>query len=82
MQFPVLWSIFVSYIITHQGLGGFSELIIGLIVAAIGAFSMLMSKPRKKSNVEKTLLLPSHSSCYMTIRVQMQTKLMYAWIPN
>ena len=50
----MLWSIFVIYIITHHGLGGLSGLINGLIAAAIGAFSMLMSEPTAKSNVKRT----------------------------
>ena len=50
----MLQSIFVTYIITHHGLGGFSELINGLIVPAIGALSMLMSEPTAKSNVKRT----------------------------
>ena len=37
------------------GLGGLSGLINGLIAAAMGAFSMLMSEPTaKKSNVKRT----------------------------
>ena len=44
----MLWSIFITYIITHHGLGGFSGLINGLIAAAIGALSMLMSEPTAK----------------------------------
>ena len=38
----------ITYIITHHGLGGFSGLISGLIAAAIGALSMLMSEPTAK----------------------------------
>ena len=38
----------LTYIITHHGLGGFSGLINGLIAAAIGALSMLMSEPTVK----------------------------------
>ena len=34
--------------------GGFSELISGLIAAAIGTLSMLMSEPTTKSNVKRT----------------------------
>ena len=44
-------NIVVIYIITHHGLGGLSGLLNGLIAAAIGAFSMLMSEPTLKSNV-------------------------------
>ena len=43
-----------TYIITHHGLGGFSELINGLIAAAIGALSMLTSELTAKSNVKRT----------------------------
>ena len=50
----MLWSIFITYIITHHGLGGFSGLINGLIAAAIGALSMLMSEPTAKSYVNRT----------------------------
>ena len=50
----MLWSIFVTYIITHHGLGGFSELINGLIAASTGTLSMLMSGPIPKSNVKRT----------------------------
>ena len=52
----MLWSIFITYIITHHGLGGFSGLINGLIAAAIGALSMLMSEPTAKSYVKKTCM--------------------------
>ena len=52
----MLWSIFITYIITHHGLGGFSGLINGLIAAAIGALSMLMSKPTAKSYVKRTCM--------------------------
>ena len=50
----MLWSIFVTYIITDHGLGEFSELINGLIAAAIGALSIVMSEPTATSNVKKT----------------------------
>ena len=43
-----------TYIITHHGLGAFSELINGLIAAAIGALSMLTSEPTAESNVKRT----------------------------
>ena len=52
----MLWSIVITYIITHHGLGGFSGLINGLIAAAIGALSMLMSEPTAKSYVKKTCM--------------------------
>ena len=52
----MLWSIFVTYIITHHGLGGFSGFINGLIAAAFGALSMLMSEPTVKSNVKRTCM--------------------------
>ena len=52
----MLWSIFITYIITHHGLGGFSGLINGLIAAAIGALSMLMSEPTAKSHVKRTCM--------------------------
>ena len=45
----MLWPIFVTYIITHRGLGGFSGLINGLIAAVFGALSMLMSEPTVKT---------------------------------
>ena len=45
-----------AYIITHHGLGGFSGLINGLIAAAIGALSMLMSEPTAKSYVKRTCM--------------------------
>ena len=50
------WSIIITYIITHHGLGGFSGLINGLIAAAIGALSMLMSEPTVKSYVKRTFM--------------------------
>ena len=46
----------LTYIITHHGLGGFSGLINGLIAAAIGALSMLMSEPTAKSYVKRTCM--------------------------
>ena len=52
----MFWSIFITYIITHHGLGGFSGLINGLIAAAIGALSMLMSEPTAKSYVKRTCM--------------------------
>ena len=52
----MLWSIFITYIITHHELGGFSGLINGLIAAAIGALSMLMSEPTAKSYVKRTCM--------------------------
>ena len=39
-----------------MGLGGFSGLINGLITAAFGALSMLMSEPTAKSNVKRTCM--------------------------
>ena len=52
----MLWSIFITYIITDHGLGGFSGLINGLIAAAIGALSMLMSEPTAESYVKRTCM--------------------------
>ena len=52
----MLWCIFITYIITHHGLGGLSGLINGLIAAAIGALSMLMSEPTAKSYVKSTCM--------------------------
>ena len=52
----MLCSIFITYIITHHGLGGFSGLINGLIAAAIGALSMLMSEPIAESYVKRTCM--------------------------
>ena len=50
----MLWSIFVTYIITQHGLGGFSALINGLRAAVIDALSILMSEPTAKTNVKRT----------------------------
>ena len=50
----MLWSIFVTYIISQHGLGGFSGLINGLIAAVIDALSILMSEPTAKTNVKRT----------------------------
>ena len=52
----VPYYIFITYIITHHGLGGFSGLINGLIAAAIGALSMLMSEPTAESYVKRTCM--------------------------
>ena len=49
-----MWPSFVTYIIIHHELGEFSELINGMITAAIGAFSVLTSEPTAKSNVSRT----------------------------
>ena len=46
----------ITYIITHHGLGGFSGPINGLIAAAIGALSMLMSEPTAESYVKRTCM--------------------------
>ena len=43
-----LWSISVTYIISYHGLGGFSELINGLVAAAIGALYTAVRAHRKK----------------------------------
>ena len=59
----MLWSIFVIYIITYHELGGLSGIINGLIAAAIGAFSMLMSEPTAKSNVKSTRSLNRDITC-------------------
>ena len=40
----MLWSIFITYIITHHGLGGFSGPINGLIAAAISALSIYIKQ--------------------------------------
>ena len=65
----MLWSIFITYIITHHGLGGFSGLINGLIAAAIGALSMLMSEPTAKSYVlkEDMYVCPLNRDIYIYI---------------
>ena len=63
----MLWSIFITYIITHHGLGGFSGLINGLIAAAIGALSMLMSEPTaKKLCKEDVYVCPLNRDIYIT----------------
>ena len=48
MNFPVLWSIFVIYIIIHHGLRGFSGLIKEAIAAARGALGMLHVRAHRK----------------------------------
>ena len=64
----MLWSIFITYIITHHGLGGFSGLINGLIAAAIGALSMLMSEPTaKKLCKEDMYFCPLNRDIYIYI---------------
>ena len=64
----MLWSIFITYIITHHGLGGFSGLINGLIAAAIGALSMLMSEPTaKKLCKEDMYVCPLNRDIYIYI---------------
>ena len=64
----MLWSIFITYIITHHGLGGFSGLINGLIAAAIGALSMLMSEPTvKKLCKEDMYACPLNRDIYIYI---------------
>ena len=75
-QFPVLWSIFVTYIITHHGLGGFSGLINGLIAAVNGNLSMLMSEPTAKSNVKRTsMFVLSITTLHYTVHIYyIQTK--------
>ena len=50
----MLWSIFVTYIITHHRLEG---LINGLIAATIGALSVLLSEPTAKTNVIEDITL-------------------------
>ena len=69
----MLWSIFVTYIITHHGLEGFSELRNGLIAAIIGALSMLMSEPTVKSNVKRTrmFVLSLTSLRYITLHYRL-----------
>ena len=68
--FPVLWSIFITYILTHHGLGGFSGLINGLIAAAIGALSMLMSEPTaKKLCKEDMYVCPRNRDIYIYIYI-------------
>ena len=68
----MLWSIFVIYIITHHGLGGLSGLINGLIAAAIGAFSMLMSEPTAKNNVKRTRMFVLSIATLHYITLQME----------
>ena len=64
------WSIFITYIITHHGLEGFSGLINGLIAAAIGALSMLMSKPSaKKLCKEDMYVCPLNRDIYIYIYI-------------
>ena len=64
----MLWSIFITYIITHHGLGGFSGVINGLIAAAIGALSMLMSEPTtKKLCKEDMYVCPLNRDIYIYI---------------
>ena len=54
-----LWSIFVTYIISHHGLGGISELINGLIAAAIGAlYTDVRAHRKKKQCKEDTYVCP------------------------
>ena len=66
----MLWSIFITYIITHHGLGGFSGLINGLIAAAIGALSMLMSEPTaKKLCKEDMYVCPLNHDIYIYIYI-------------
>ena len=66
----MLWSIFITYIITHHGLGGFSGLINGLIAAAIGALSMLMSEPTaKKLCKEDMYVCPLNRNIYIYIYI-------------
>ena len=62
----MLWYIFITYIITHHGLAGFSGLINGLIAAAIGALSMLMSEPTtKKLCKEDMYVCPLNRDIYI-----------------
>ena len=64
----MLWSIFITYVITHHGLGGFSGLTNGLIAAAIGALSMLMSEPTaKKLCKEDVYVCPLNRDIYIYI---------------
>ena len=66
----MLWSIFITYIITHHGLGGFSGLINGLIAAAIGALSMLMFEPTaKKLSKEDMYVCPLNRDIYIYIYI-------------
>ena len=66
----MLWSIFITYIITHHGLGGFSGPINGLIAAAIGALSMLMSEPTaKKLYKEDMYVCPLNRDIYIYIYI-------------
>ena len=79
----MLWSIFITYIITHHGLGGFSGLINGLIAAAIGALSMLMSEPTVKSYVKRTcmfVLSIATFTCTFKVNLQLYTLRSYASI--
>ena len=66
----MLWSIFITYIITHHWLGGFSGLINGLIAAAIGALSMLMSEPTAESyEKEDMYVCPLNRDIYIYIYI-------------
>ena len=66
----MLWSIFITYIITHHGLGGFSGLINGLIAAAIGALSMLMFEPTAKKLCKKDMYVcPLNRDIYIYIYI-------------
>ena len=57
----------------ESGLGGLSGLINGLIAAAIGAFSMLMSEPTAKSNVKRTrmFVLSIATLHYITLHISL-----------
>ena len=49
----------LHYIVTHHGMGRFSGLINGLIVAAIGALRMLMSEPTAKKQCKEVIYVCS-----------------------
>ena len=69
----MLWSIFITYIITHHGLGGFSGLINGLIAAAIDALSMLMSEPTAKKLCKEDMhVCPLNRDIYIYIYIYMK----------
>ena len=75
----MLWSIFITYIITHHGLGGFSGLINGLIAAAIGALSMLMSEPTAESYVKRTCMFVLSIATF-TLHLHYQQFSVVSWI--
>ena len=73
----MLWSIFITYIITHHGLGGFSGLINGLIAAAIGALSMLMSEPTAKKLCKEDMYV-----CPLNRDIYTHLHYIYIYVPS